>query len=52
SWALTVDLMILSIFLWPATGLVMWWSMKKTKKLGSAVTGLGIVMFLFFVFAI
>ena len=52
SWALTVDLMILSIFLWPATGLVMWWSMKRTKKLGSAVTGLGIVMFLFFVFAI
>lgn len=48
-WAFSVDVVILAMIFWAASGLWMWWEMKATRGWGalSAVVGLGLfVMFL------
>ena len=47
-WALIVDGIILSILVWAATGLWMWWEMARTRRLGALCLGAGVAFFLFF----
>ncbi len=48
-WALGVDLFILALLFWAASGLWMWWEMKKTRVLGAALLGVGCTLFVFFI---
>lgn len=43
-WALSVDLVIVAMLFWVASGLWMWWEMKATRRLGAAalLTGGGL----------
>jgi hypothetical protein len=47
-WGLIVDGVILSILLWAATGLWMWWEMVRTRRLGALFLGAGVAFFLLF----
>ncbi len=51
-WALIVDGVILSILLWGATGLWMWWEMIRTRKPGALILTAGIVLFILFLIAL
>lgn len=44
-WALTVDVVVLAILAWVASGLWMWWEMERTRKLGVAFAGVGSLAF-------
>lgn len=43
-WAVSVDLVIVAMLFWVASGLWMWWEMKATRRLGAAalLTGAGL----------
>ena len=51
-WAVGVDLMAILMCFWGCSGLLMWWQIKATRRLGTlilvlsafAATGLGIAM--------
>ena len=47
-WAATVDLVIVAIGLWVATGFWMWWELKKTRRLGAVLALGGIALFAMF----
>jgi hypothetical protein len=47
-WGLVVDGVIVSILLWAATGLWMWWEMVRTRRLGALFLGAGAVLFILF----
>lgn len=47
-WAVIVDGVIVSILLWAATGLWMWWELLRTRRLGALCLGAGVALFLFF----
>lgn len=47
-WAFVVDGVIVSILLWAATGLWMWWELARTRKLGALCLGAGAALFLLF----
>jgi hypothetical protein len=52
TWGLTVDLTIVAMVFWVASGLWMWWELKKTRRLGALCIIAGAAIFTFFVFAI
>lgn len=47
-WAFSVDLFILTIIFWAASGLWLWWEMKLTRKLGALFLAGGVALFAFF----
>jgi len=47
-WAFSVDLFILTIIFWAASGLWLWWEMKLTRKLGALFLAGGLALFAFF----
>lgn len=47
-WAFSVDLFILTIIFWAASGLWLWWEMKLTRKLGALFLAGGVALFTFF----
>ena len=47
-WAVAVDLAIAAIVFWVVSGLWMWWEMKATWRLGTAVLTAGAGLFAFF----
>lgn len=47
-WALTVDLTILAVVIWAATGLWIWWRIRLTRRTGFAFLVLGWSLFGFF----
>lgn len=48
-WALTVDLTCLTIILWIASGLIMWWRLARVRFWGALALGGGILSFLLLV---
>lgn len=47
-WAFSVDLFILAVIFWAASGLWLWWEMKLTRKLGALFLAGGAALFAFF----
>lgn len=52
AWALSVDLVIVAMLFWVASGLWLWWELKATRKLGAALAATGLAAFVLFVFTI
>jgi hypothetical protein len=52
AWAVSVDLVIVSMLLWGVSGLWMWYRMKPTRRWGTLCAATGCVLFAFFVLAI
>jgi hypothetical protein len=48
SWAVTVDLVILAMLFWAASGLWMWWEMKATRRAGFLAALAGVAAFAFY----
>lgn len=42
-WSFFIDLMALAMVTWGITGMVMWWQMKKLRKIGSLVLACSII---------
>jgi hypothetical protein len=51
-WAFTVDLVIVAMVFWAASGLWMWWEMKLTRRLGAILGIAGVALFGLFLFTI
>lgn len=47
-WAFSVDLFILTVIFWAASGLWLWWEMKLTRKVGALFLAGGVALFAFF----
>jgi len=47
-WAVSVDLVIVAMVFWVASGLWMWWEMKVTRRLGLSALILGAATFGFY----
>jgi len=45
-WAFIVDAVIVAIFYWCISGVIMWLGMKPTRRLGIAFTAAGLVIFI------
>ena len=41
-WFLIVDFMGFAMLIWGLSGLVMWWAIKKTRRVGAVALGLGV----------
>jgi len=52
AWAFSVDLVIVAMIFWVASGLWMWWELRSTRALGALCFAGGILVFLFFIFTI
>jgi len=52
SWAFSVDLVIVAMVFWVASGLWMWWEMKVTRAWGAVFGITGIAVFGLFLFTI
>ena len=51
-WAFSVDLAIVAMLFWVASGLWMWWEMKVTRRWGTVSIAGGLLLFGFFLFTI
>lgn len=51
-WAVMVDLVCLSILLWIASGLLMWWRLAQTRRWGTLALGAGFLSFLLLVWTL
>jgi hypothetical protein len=51
-WAVTVDLVIVAMIFWVASGLWMWWEMKVTRALGALAMLGGLGLFAFYLFTL
>lgn len=51
-WAFMVDLFIVVMIAWAASGLWMWWEMKLTRRLGVVFAGAGLALFVAFLVTI
>ena len=51
-WAFSVDLAIAAMLFWAASGLWLWWEMKRTRRLGFVLAVAGCALFALFVFRI
>jgi len=51
-WALGVELTVLSMIFWIASGLWLWWEIKPARKWGAAFALVGLGLFGFMLFAI
>ena len=47
-WAVSVDLVLVAMMFWVASGLWMWWEMKVTRPLGLSALVLGAATFGFY----
>ncbi len=52
AWAVTVDLVIVAMIFWVASGLWMWWELKVTRGLGAMCALAGAALFALFLFTI
>jgi len=52
AWGLSVDLVIVAMLFWVASGLWMWWELKATRRLGAAFALAGVALFSLFLFTI
>ena len=52
SWAFSVDLVIAALLFWTASGLWLWWEMRKTRLAGAVCLVGGAMLFALFVFTI
>jgi len=52
TWAFSVDLVIVAMIFWAASGVWMWWELKVTRALGALLAGVGILLFGFFLMTI
>ncbi len=41
-WALLVDVMAVSMVCWGLSGLLMWWQLRKTRKIGAVLVAVGL----------
>ena len=51
-WAATVDLTIIAMVFWVASGLWLWWELKITRRLGAIFVFAGLAVFAMFAFTI
>ncbi|MCC6590259.1 MAG: PepSY-associated TM helix domain-containing protein [Bryobacterales bacterium] len=47
-WAVSVDIFIVAVLFWAASGLWLWWEMKLTRGMGAALLATGCALFAFF----
>jgi len=52
AWAFSVDLVIVAMIFWVASGLWMWWEMKATRFWGAVFAAGGMAIFGLFLFTI
>ena len=52
SWAFSVDLVIVAMVFWVASGLWMWWEMRTTRRWGAVSAAAGLGLFGFFLLTI
>src|SRR5262245_68015 len=52
AWAVSVDLVILAMLFWAASGLWMWWEMKVTRRIGLVAIFSGAALFAVYLAAI
>jgi hypothetical protein len=52
TWAFSVDLFIVAVIFWVASGVWMWWEMKTTRRWGALAAAAGIAVFALFVVTI
>jgi hypothetical protein len=50
AWAFLVDLVSVAMIVWVATGLLMWWRIRRTRAWGMLAFGAGLASFAIFVF--
>jgi len=48
TWAVTVDVFLVTMLFWVASGLWMWWEMKVTRLLGAVAIAGGAALFAFY----
>jgi len=48
AWAASVDLAILAILFWAASGIWIWWTLKRTRAAGAVCACAGLALFAFF----
>ena len=51
-WAFSVDLVIVAMVFWGASGLWMWWELKPTRRWGTICVAAGVALFGFFLLTI
>jgi len=47
-----VDLVCLGFIVWIATGIYMWWQLRRTRSWGFLALGSGVLLFLVFLLAL
>ena len=52
AWAVAVDATMISILLWVATGLAMWWQQRRLRAAGGIALAAGMASFAWFVFGL
>ena len=52
TWAFSVDLVIVAMVFWAASGLWMWWEMRATRRTGALFAAGGLALFGLFLIAI
>ena len=52
AWAVSVDLAIIGMVFWVASGIWIWWELKTTRRLGMICLAAGVAVFGTFIFAI
>jgi len=48
-WAILVDVVCLGILIWIASGILMWWPLKRLRLWGAIALGSGVLSFLLFI---
>jgi hypothetical protein len=52
AWAVSVDVAIIGILLWVASGVWMWWELKLTRRAGAICIAGGLAVFALFTFTL
>ena len=48
AWAVLIDIVCLGLLIWVASGLVMWWQIRRLRLWGAVALGAGVVTFALF----
>ena len=51
-WAVTVDMVIIAMVFWVASGLWMWWELRVTRRWGAVSAAAGLALFALFLLTI
>lgn len=51
-WGMVVDIVCIGFVLWVASGIIMWWQLKQTRKWGTLALGGGLASFILFLFTL